>query len=81
MKPMTFFGSGAVERNRTSTSEAHSDLNAARLPFPPRPRFFEAFCPGYGYRPRFRQESGPAALANLPWGCKEALRRLFLLAK
>jgi hypothetical protein len=30
--------SGAVERNRTSTGYAHSALNAARLPVPPRPR-------------------------------------------
>ena len=28
---------GAVERNRTSTGYAHSALNAARLPIPPRP--------------------------------------------
>ena len=28
---------GAVERNRTSTGYAHSALNAARLPVPPRP--------------------------------------------
>jgi hypothetical protein len=81
MKTMPIFRDGAVERNRTSTSEAHSDLNAARLPFPPRPRIFGAFRPGYGYQLRFRQESGPAALANLPWGCKEALRRLSWPAK
>ena len=48
MKSMPEFGSGAVERNRTSTGIAHSDLNAARLPIPPRPlKMIRAF-PGYG---------------------------------
>ena len=37
MKAMLIFVSGAVERNRTSTGYAHSALNAARLPIPPRP--------------------------------------------
>jgi hypothetical protein len=52
MKPMRFFESGAVERNRTSTGIAHSDLNAARLPFPPRPQGVPAqsALPAYGFR-------------------------------
>src|SRR3954454_8178694 len=40
--------SGAVERNRTSTGKAHSDLNAARLPFPPRPHRNEPNGQGQG---------------------------------
>ena len=46
MKPMLFFEVGAVERNRTSTGYAHSALNAARLPIPPRPHgMFRGFAP------------------------------------
>jgi hypothetical protein len=46
MNPMLFFEDGAVERNRTSTGYAHSALNAARLPIPPRPHGnFQGFSP------------------------------------
>ena len=41
MKSNARLENGAVERNRTSTGKAHSALNAARLPVPPRPHWLE----------------------------------------
>jgi hypothetical protein len=79
MNTTPIFKSGAVERNRTSTGEAHSDLNAARLPFPPRPLgFSEAFPPGYGLHAAPEQgcSKAGAALANLALGCKARLEEL-----
>jgi hypothetical protein len=61
MNTTPIFKSGAVERNRTSTGKAHSDLNAARLPFPPRPLGFpEAFPPDMAcIRPRDKLAARP----------------------
>ena len=68
---------GAVERNRTSTSIAHSALNAARLPVPPRPQIF---CPYPGCLPAIRQSTyfsahGPYHVRNVALeGAKWATR-------
>ena len=82
MKAMLIFVSGAVERNRTSTGYAHSALNAARLPIPPRPHGnSQGFLPRdmAVSRPRCKAASrGLAALANMACGCKASLKALGL---
>ena len=75
-----FWGFGAVERNRTSTGYAHSALNAARLPIPPRPHGnFPRRLPRdmAVSPPRCKSASrGRGALANMARTCKARLKAL-----